>query len=324
MKAVFLDYATMGSDLNIDNMRALLPELEIFDITEDHEVAERIHGADFVLTNKVRLTKERLEGNSGLRFIGLTATGTDNVDLAAAQQYGVAVCNIRAYCTQSVAEHVFACLLNLTHSIGQYNAVVKAGEWQHSNDFCMLTHPVRELSAMTLGIVGYGNLGKGVEKIGKSIGMQVLVSARPGSDTVDTPRSRLTGGRIPFDELLERADAISLHCPLNDTTRGLFGAPEFEKMKSSAILINTARGGLVDSAALADALRNGTIAAAAVDVLPQEPPVSGDPLLDYDGANLIVTPHIAWATREARQAAIDELVANIAAFIEGRKRNRIV
>ncbi len=147
--------------------------------------------------------------------------------------------------------------------------------------------------------------------------MQVLVSARPGSDTVDT-------GRIPFDELLERADAISLHCPLNDTTRGLFGAPEFEKMKSSAILINTARGGLVDSAALADALRNGTIAAAAVDVLPQEPPVSGDPLLDYDGANLIVTPHIAWATREARQAAIDELVANIAAFIEGRKRNRIV
>ncbi len=317
MKAVFLDYATMGSDLNIDNMRALLPELEIFDITEDHEVAERIHGADFVLTNKVRLTKERLEGNSGLRFIGLTATGTDNVDLAAAQQYGVAVCNIRAYCTQSVAEHVFACLLNLTHSIGQYNAVVKAGEWQHSNDFCMLTHPVRELSAMTLGIVGYGNLGKGVEKIGKSIGMQVLVSARPGSDTVDT-------GRIPFDELLERADAISLHCPLNDTTRGLFGAPEFEKMKSSAILINTARGGLVDSAALADALRNGTIAAAAVDVLPQEPPVSGDPLLDYDGANLIVTPHIAWATREARQAAIDELVANIAAFIEGRKRNRIV
>ncbi len=338
MKAVFLDYATMGSDLNIDNMRALLPELEIFDITEDHEVAERIHGADFVLTNKVRLTKERLEGNSGLRFIGLTATGTDNVDLAAAQQYGVAVCNIRAYCTQSVAEHVFACLLNLTHSIGQYNAVVKAGEWQHSNDFCMLTHPVRELSAMTLGIVGYGNLGKGVEKIGKSIGMQVLVSARPGSDTVDTPRSRLTGprsgltgprsgltgGRIPFDELLERADAISLHCPLNDATRGLFGAPEFEKMKSSAILINTARGGLVDSAALADALRNGTIAAAAVDVLPQEPPVSGDPLLDYDGANLIVTPHIAWATREARQAAIDELVANIAAFIEGRKRNRIV
>ena len=317
MKAVFLDYATMGSDLNIDNMRALLPELEIFDITEDHEVAERIHGADFVLTNKVRLTKERLEGNSGLRFIGLTATGTDNVDLAAAQQYGVAVCNIRAYCTQSVAEHVFACLLNLTHSIGQYNAAVKAGEWQHSDDFCMLTYPVRELSAMTLGIVGYGNLGKGVEKIGKSIGMQVLVSARPGSDTVDT-------GRIPFDELLERADAISLHCPLNDATRGLFGAREFEKMKSSAILINTARGGLVDSAALADALRNGTIAAAAVDVLPQEPPVSGDPLLDYDGANLIVTPHIAWATREARQAAIDELVANIAAFIEGRKRNRIV
>jgi glycerate dehydrogenase len=317
MKAVFLDFATMGPNLNIDGIRALLPELQIFPVTEDQEVAERIQGAKFILTNKIRLSAELLQGAPELRFVGLTATGTDNIDLGAAQQHGVAVCNIRAYCTRSVAEHVFACLLSLTHSIGQYNAAVRAGEWQLADDFCLLSYPIRELSAMTLGIVGYGELGKGVEKIARSFGMQVIVSARPGSATIDD-------GRVSFEELLRRADVISLHCPLNDTTRGLFGAPEFAKMRSDAILINTARGGLIDSAALADALQAGDIAAAAVDVLPKEPPVDGDPLLDYDGANLLVTPHIAWATGEARQAAIDELVANIAAFLDGRERNRIV
>ena len=317
MKAVFLDFATMGPNLNIDGMRDLLPELKIFPVTEDHEVAERIQGAHFILTNKIRLNAELLQGAPELRFVGLTATGTDNIDLEAAQQHGVAVCNIRAYCTQSVAEHVFACLLSLTHSIGQYNAAVRRGEWQRADDFCLLSYPVRELSTMTLGIVGYGELGKGVEKIARSFGMQVIVSARPGSAIVND-------GRISFEELLQRADVISLHCPLNDATRGLFGAAEFAKMRSDAILINTARGGLIDSAALVDALRAGDIAAAAVDVLPQEPPVDGDPLLDYDGANLLVTPHIAWATGAARQAAIDELVENIAAFLDGRERNRIV
>jgi len=317
MKAVFLDFATMGPNLNIDGMRDLLPELKIFPVTEGHEVAERIQGANFILTNKIRLSAELLQGAPQLRFIGLTATGTDNIDLEAAQQHGVAVCNIRAYCTHSVAEHVFACLLSLTHSIGQYNTAVRAGEWQRADDFCLLSYPVRELSAMTLGIVGYGELGKGVEKIARSFGMQVIVSARPGSAIVND-------GRISFEELLQRADVISLHCPLNDATRGLFGAAEFAKMRSDAILINTARGGLIDPTALVDALRAGDIAAAAVDVLPQEPPVDGDPLLDYDGANLLVTPHIAWATGAARQAAIDELVENIAAFLDGRERNRIV
>lgn len=317
MKAVFLDFATMGPNLNIDGIRALLPELQIFPVTEDHEVAERIQGANFILTNKIRLSAQLLQGTPQLRFVGLTATGTDNIDLEAAQQHGVAVCNIRAYCTRSVAEHVFACLLSLTRSIGQYNTAVRRGEWQRADDFCLLSYPVRELSTMTLGIVGYGELGKGVEKIARSFGMQVIVSARPGSAIVDD-------GRVSFDELLQRSDVISLHCPLNDTTRELFGAAEFAKMRSDAILINTARGGLIDSAALVDALRAGDIAAAAVDVLPQEPPVDGDPLLDYDGANLLVTPHIAWATGAARQAAIDELVANIAAFLDGRERNRIV
>jgi glycerate dehydrogenase len=316
MNAVFLDWATMGPNLDTSGLRNLLPELKLFDVTGDDEIATRIRDAEFVLTNKCRLTDDLLQQSGRLRFVGLTATGTDNVDLDAAKRRGIAVCNIRAYCNQSVAEHVFACLLNLTHSIRQYARDVRAGEWQKSDDFCLLTHPIRELSAMTLGILGYGELGKAVAGVGRSLGMDVIVSARPGDETAAT-------GRVSFDEVLQRADVISLHCPLNDDTRNLFGAVEFGKMKRSAILINTARGGLVDSAALAVALRNRDIAAAAVDVLPQEPPADGDPLLDYAGDNLILTPHIAWATNEARQAAVDQLAANIAAFLDGRERNRV-
>ena len=169
---------------------------------------------------------------------------------------------------------------------------------------------------MTLGLVGYGELGRGVERLARAFNMEVLVAARPGSDEVPE-------GRVAMDEMLGRADVISLHCPLNDTTRGLLGDAEFRRMKSTAILINTARGGLVDSRALADALRDGEIAAAAIDVLPQEPPVDGDPLLDYDGDNLLVTPHIAWGTLQARQNAIDELTANVRAFLNGERRNRL-
>ena len=169
---------------------------------------------------------------------------------------------------------------------------------------------------MTLGIVGYGNLGNGVADLARAFGMNVIISARPGTDTV-------ADGRVSFEELLARSDVVSLHCPLTEATTGLFGAPEFEKMKPDAILINTARGGLVDSAALVSALISGSIAAAALDVLPQEPPVDGNPLLEYDGANLLITPHIAWGSNEARQAAINELTTNIEVFINDGRRNRV-
>ena len=307
----------MGPGLDVTAMHALLPGLEIFDVTDDDQIEDRLRGAEVVLTNKARFSSELLARNPSLRLIGLTATGTDNVNLDAAREHGIAVCNIRDYCTESVAEHVIGCLLNLTHNLGRYDSAVKSGDWQTSKDFCLLSYPIRELSAMTLGIVGYGALGKGVARIAKAFGMTVIISARPGSTAIDE-------GRVTFDELLQRSDAISLHCPLTSTTAGLFGAAEFRKMKSDAILINTARGGLVDSAALVAALTNGDIGAAAVDVLPKEPPVDGNPLLDYDGPNLIMTPHIAWGTNEARQAAIDELVANVAAFIAGEERNRVV
>ena len=315
MKAVFLDWATMGPGLDVSQLRALLPELEVFDVTSDEQVARRIKGATYVLANKIRLTDALLEQCSHLRFIGLTATGTDNVDLAAAERHGIAVCNIRDYCSQSVAEHVFACLLTLTHSLPHYNADVRAGEWQKSDDFCLLTHPVRELSGMTMGIIGYGALGKAVAGVAAAFNMTVIVAARTGASD---------GMRVPFDELVARADVISLHCPLVPENRGLFSTEQFKKMKSDAIFINTARGGLVDSAALVAALRRGDIAAAAIDVLPKEPPVDGDPLLDYEGSNLLVTPHIAWATNEARQAAIDELTRNVDAFQQGLTRNRVV
>lgn len=317
MKAVFLDYATMGPDLDLEPMRRPLPDLEIFDATDDSQIGERIRDAEFVFANKFRLTPELLENAAKLRFIGLTATGTDNVDLESAKQHGVAVCNIRAYCTQSVVEHVFGVMLMLTHSLGRYDKSVRAGEWQKADDFCMFTHPVRELSAMTLGIVGYGELGKSVARIAKAFGMQVLVSVRPGS-------SEQRDDRVPFKRMLQQADAISLHCPLNEDTYHLFSADEFRQMKRGSFLINTARGALIDSAALVDALQSGQLAGAGIDVLATEPPVDGDPLLDYDGDNLIVTPHIAWATDEARQNAIDELVANVEAFLAGKERNRVV
>jgi len=317
MKAVFLDFATMGAGLDLRQLESLVSELVVYDDSPDATVAERISDAEIVFTNKIRLTRELLSEAPKLKFIALTATGTDNIDTECAREHGIAVANIRHYCTQSVVEHVFGVLLALTHSLPQYHESVRAGEWQRSTEFCMLHYPVRELSAMTLGIVGYGALGQGVARIAREFGMTVLVSARPGTDGVPDDR-------VGFGDLLARSDVISLHCPLTDATRKLFSAREFAAMKDSAILINTARGGLVDSQALADALANGAIAAAAIDVLPKEPPVDGDPLLDYRGDNLVLTPHIAWATDEARQNAIDELAANTRAFLDGTERNRVV
>ncbi len=319
MKSVFLDYATMGTgNLNLLSLDELLPGLEVFDNTLPGERAERIHDAEVVFCNKVRLDADTLKSAAVLKFIGLTATGTDNVDLEYARDQGIAVCNLVGYCTQSVVEHVFATLLNLAHSIHPFHKLVMAGEWAEAENFCKLDYPVRQISAMTLGIVGYGELGKGVAKLARHIGMNVIVARRRGA------AARPDDDRLDFEDVLRDADALTLHCPLNENTHHLIDAAALERMKPDAILINTARGGLVDSAALASALGNGVIGAAAIDVLAQEPPVDGDPLLDYTGDNLIITPHIAWATREARQAAIDELAANYAAFVGGERRNRVV
>jgi len=319
MKAVFLDFATMGADaLDPSPLFAVAPDLKVFDATEYHQIAQRIRDVEYVFTNKVKFDRQILDGARSLKFIGVTATGTDNIDLEHAGSLGIAVCNIRAYCTRSVVEHVFAVMLNLTHSLRRYDRSVRHGEWQQARNFCLLDYPIRELSAMTLGIVGYGELGKGVAELARQFGMSVVIARRRGTTAQDGD------GRVSFAELLAESDVISLHCPLTEQTVGLFGEQQFQAMKSDAILINTARGALVNTAQLVAALKCGEIGGAAIDVLPQEPPVDGDALLDYADDRLIVTPHIAWATEEARQNALDQLAGNVRAFLNGEKKNRVI
>ncbi|MCZ8131041.1 MAG: D-2-hydroxyacid dehydrogenase [Steroidobacteraceae bacterium] len=318
MKSVFLDYATVSAkgDLDPTRLLAALPGLERFDYTPDEAVDARLAGREVVVANKVRLTRERILGNPQLKLIALTATGTNNVDLEAARERGVAVCNIRDYCTASVVQHVYATLLALTHRVREYDRWLKGGAWEREGTFSMLEFPVRELAGLTLGIVGYGTLGRGVARVAEAFGMEVRIANR-----VAGPREP---GRVDLHELLELADVLTLHCPLTPATRGMIGEPELARLKPDAVLINTARGGLVDAAALARALREGRLGGAAIDVLEHEPPVGGNPLLAPDLPNLIVTPHTAWAAREARQRAIDEVAANVEDFRRGGQRGRVV
>ena len=318
MPAVFLDYATVSFDGDLDprSLHAALQGLEIRNHTAQQDVASQVAGRDVVLVNKLRITREIIEASPSLRLIALAATGTNNVDLVVAGERGIAVCNLRDYCTASVVQHVFGVLLLLTQKLREYDALVRSGAWQRGEQFCLLDYPIRELVGRRLGIVGFGTLGRGVAHAATAFGMEVLVANRPGGAPVP--------GRIDLDELLAAVDVLSLHCPLAPATQGMIGASQLSRMKRDAVLINTARGGLVDAAALAVALRGGRLAGAAIDVLSQEPPVDGNPLLADDIPNLIVTPHIAWAAREARQRCIDEMAANIADFRRGGRRGRVV
>lgn len=316
MKAVFLDYNTIGpKDLDLGPLFECLPELELFDATSPDEVPKRIHDVEYILTNKVVLNASNLEAVKNLKFIGLTATGADNIDLNYTKENNIRVCNIRSYCSQSVVEHIFGVLFNLTHNIGYYRDLATNGAWQKGDDFCLLNHSIRELSSMKIGIIGYGELGKSVAKMAKNFGMCVLINTRSTACLKDGEES------IPLSSLLAEADIVSLHCPLTDKTKNLIGKEELDLMKSSAILINTARGALIDSQALYTALTEKKIAAAAIDVLPQEPPTDGNVLLNYKEKNLIVTPHIAWATVEARQNGINQLAKTVRAFQAGKKLN---
>jgi len=318
MRCVFLDYDTVSfnDDLDPAALHRALPGLELRPHTPQAQVAEVLAGAEVVLVNKLRITREIIERTPTLRLIALAATGTNNVDLEAAKERGVAVCNLRDYCTASVVQHVMGNLLLLTHKLREYDALVRSGAWQRGEQFCLLDYPIRELTGRRLGIVGYGTLGKGVARAAQAFGMEVLVANRPGGTRV--------AGRLDLDELLPLVDVLSLHCPLTPATQGMIGAAQLARMKRDAVLVNTARGALVDAAALADALRAGRLGGAAIDVLAQEPPVDGSPLLAGDIPNLIVTPHIAWAAREARQRCIDEMAANAEDFRRGGRRGRVV
>jgi glycerate dehydrogenase len=318
MRAVFLDYATVShhDDLDASRLRRVLPDLELRPQTPQTDIAQALAGAGVVLVNKLRITREVIAATPTLRVIALAATGTNNVDLDAACERGIAVCNLRDYCTASVVQHVMGTLLLLTHRLREYDTLVRSGAWQKGEQFCLLDYPIRELTGRRFGIVGYGTLGKAVGHAAQAFGMEVAIASRPGVE----PQP----GRIALDQLLPTLDVLSLHCPLTPATTGLIGAPQLASMKPDAVLINTARGALVDGAALASALRAERLGGAAIDVLPQEPPVDGDPLLAPDIPNLIVTPHVAWGAREARQRCIDEMAANVEHFLRGGRRGRVV
>jgi glycerate dehydrogenase len=318
VRAVFLDYATVshGDDLDPSRLMRALPGLGLRPHTAQTEVVRAIEGATVVLVNKLRLDREAIVGTPALKLIVLAATGTNNVDLDAARERRVAVCNLRDYCTASVVQHVMGTLLLLTHRLREYDALVRAGAWQKGEQFCLLDYPIRELCGRRLGIVGYGALGRAVGRTAQALGMELAIANRPGG----SPQT----GRVDLDDLLPTVDVLSLHCPLTPATTGLIGTAQLARMKPDAVLINTARGALVDGTALAAALRAGRLGGAAIDVLPQEPPVDGHPLLAADIPNLIVTPHIAWAAREARQRCIDEMAANVEDFLRGGRRGRVV
>lgn len=316
MHAVILDLDSLNpQDLDLAPLRLCLPDWAFHAQTLPDQVAQRIQHADIIVTNKVRITQEHISAAAKLRLICVAATGTDNIALEAAARAGIVVSNARNYATASVVEHVFSMLLTLIRQLDSYRERVRNGDWVHSRHFCLFDTTISELSGKTLGIVGYGVLGKAVAELAQAFSMQVQIAQRLyGPPLAD---------RIPLQELLATSDIVSLHCPLSDQTRGLIGTAELASMKDSAILINTARGGIVDEQALVSALRDNRIAAAAVDVAQQEPPGASSPLLGYRSPRLIVTPHIAWASQAARQRLLTEIVENIEAFQRGKPRNVI-
>jgi len=324
MKTAFLDYKTVDpSDLDLSPLRKIAPNLILYDKTAADEVNKRIQDAEIIIINKTKLDAAALYQAKKVKLICLVATGTDNVDLVAAKEQGVTVCNIKNYCTDSVAQHVVLSILALSHHFNEYQLSLKQGLWQKSEQFCLLEYPITELSAKTLGIVGLGVLGTAVANLAVSFGMRILVaeSFRPENGMTNDAQQKPEFKRVPFQDLVSQSDVISLHCPLTPETKNLFDLKTFKSMKKNALLINTARGGLINDEALLHALENGSIAGAALDVLDREPPATDHPLLTSGLPNLIVTPHIAWAAKEARQRALDEIAKNIACYLKGEPRN---
>lgn len=285
--------------------------------TEPHQVVERLRGATIALCNKLPLRAPELSRLPQLKLIAVAATGVDNIDLVYCKQRGIAVCNARHYAGNSLPEHVLMLILSLRRNLKAYLQDVNAGAWQKAKQFCLLDHPIHDLRGTTLGIIGYGFLGKAVENLAQAVGMNLLIAERKNATTV-------RAGRVAFHELLEASDVISLHCPLTTETRNLIDRREFQMMKRRSLLINAARGGLVNEIALVEALHNGLIAGAAVDVLSEEPPRGGNVLLATQLPNLIVTPHVAWASREAMQTLANQLIASVEAFVRGATVNRVV
>lgn len=309
-RAVFLDHPSLDlGDLDMTPLRETFSELELCAQTAPEQVIERLQGAQVAISNKVLLDARTLAACHDLRLILVAATGTNNIDLAAARAQGISVSNCQGYGTPSVAQHTLMLLLNLATRLRDYQDAVGAGRWQQAKQFCLLDYPIIELEGKTLGLLGHGELGSAVARLAEAFGMRVLLGQIPGRPA--------RADRLPLDELLPQVDALTLHCPLNEHTRHMIGARELALLKPSALVVNTARGGLIDEQALADTLRSGHLGGAATDVLSVEPPCAGNPLLANDIPRLIVTPHNAWGSREARQRIVGQLAENARAFFNG-------
>ena len=312
-KTVFLDAGSMGEDLSLAPLHKLLSNLTLHSHTSNDDVQQRLKAARIVLVNKVKLGKSHFEVAKDLKLIVLAATGSDNIDIKAAADHGITVCNVKGYSVNSVPQHALTLMLMLATRISQYAADVKDGHWTHAKHFAMLNHSISELKGKTLVIVGYGSLGQRLEKLVAAFEMEVVLCNIPGR-----PKQ---AGRVDFDQALACADFISLHCPLSTATDKMISTAQFKRMKSTAFLINTARGQLVDEKALAQALKNNEIAGAGIDVLSQEPPAADHPLLDADIVNLILTPHNAWGALESRQQLLEGMIENIKCFVDGNAIN---
>jgi glycerate dehydrogenase len=315
-RGVFLDLGSVDTgDLDRRRLAATLEEWTWHDFTEPAQCAERISEAQVVVSNKCKLDRGVLSGAAQLKLVVIAATGVDHVDLDAAREIGVTVCNSRDYATASVTQHVLTLMLNLLSRQSAYANRVRQGDWSRARQFCLLDLPIREASGLNLGIIGYGVLGRSVARAARALGMNVLVAERRGR----TPRP----DHLPFGDVVAHADVLSLHCPLTDETRNLFDRAMMQRMKRTAILINTARGGVVNERDLASCLKDGIISGAGVDVLSTEPPAPDHPLLADDIPGLIVTPHNAWASGRARQALLDQVASTIRSFQRGQPVNRV-
>ena len=318
MRGVILDCDSLGpDDLDFSALYDLPVSWTVYGNCPASEVVERIGDAEIVMTNKTVVDAATLSQAPNLKLITLPATGTNVVDLVAASEQGVVVCNAVNYGTASVVQHAWALILALTTNLQSYSRGVMDGSWGESEMFCLLQYPVRELEGKTLGIVGAGDLGRGVAKIAQAFGMQVIFAALPERNHLDDLP------RLALHELLPRVDILSLHCPLTPQTKGLISSAELALMKTSALLINTARGPLIDEPALKQALVKSEIAGAGLDVLSAEPPVGGNLLIDNAVPNLIITPHSAWIAAESRQRLMGQMVENISAFLEGKALRRV-
>ncbi len=314
MKIVITDASTVtGGDISFDVFNKF-GEVKIYDLTSPEETASRIKDADIVLCNKTPITAEAMKGAKNLKYIGLFATGFNNIDLDYTHSHNIVVCNVPSYSTEAVAQHTFAFILELLCRVSDYNKTVKEGDWVKSRTFSYFPIPLYELSGKTIGLVGLGSIGSRVADIAIAFGMKVLVYKRSKSSD-----ERIE--QVTFDELLKRSDIVSLHCPLNKGSEKLMNKDAFNKMKDGAVFINTARGGIVDEIALRDALVSGKLLGAGLDVLTNEPMDKDCPLLNIE--NCIITPHIAWAGLETRKRLMGVVTSNIEAFISGKAVNMV-